>query len=272
MADLLNWGVVNYWGSNVLSGVVIGHPKLKDGTVIRSSEIETITAIESDRLEAVTYSGTHYKLITNEINVADDIFENTVDWLKKSGISDDIIGNIKKTKTNKDEELIKRLDSELIDGELQIGMAGNQVVYAYYKDGSKVKKCSNYTHVGTFQDSVLIQLANKVDFRYFPRAIDCEIYHWSDELKVKIENKGESRITFSGNGKTTVIETGTVQELSTDMEQEGLMSPDCVNGKSALGSMLECILNSEEDKESDESGDENISESDNEDSSESNNE
>ncbi|MBR1599650.1 MAG: hypothetical protein IJ661_12160 [Lachnospiraceae bacterium] len=92
-------------------------------------------------------------------------------------------------------------------------------------------------HSGMFQDSVLymkygIEEDNdcRLDFRYFPKAIrSMETYSWSDNIKYAIiKNEEELPIWFNGNN----ISAGETKVFTTKGHHQGLVSPDCYNGKS----------------------------------------
>jgi hypothetical protein len=92
-------------------------------------------------------------------------------------------------------------------------------------------------HVGTFQDSILYincdikEEENSLDFRYFPNTSkhSLETYSWSDNIKqAVIKNLCSHEIRF--NNKE--IEVGTLKIFTPDGHRQGLISPDCYNGKS----------------------------------------
>ena len=94
-----------------------------------------------------------------------------------------------------------------------------------------------YVHSGMFQDSVLyMKYAMKddpysLDFRYFPRGFGdvIETYSWSDNIKVVvIKNMLDRDLTFNGER----VKPGETKEFTDETHREGLISPDCYNGKS----------------------------------------
>ncbi len=93
-------------------------------------------------------------------------------------------------------------------------------------------------HVGTFQDSVLYMQYQQdeqtpgLDFRYFPKGLfleQVETYSWSDNiLNAVIKNDSTRIIHFNGE----VIEIGETKSFTPEKHKQGLISPDCYNGKS----------------------------------------
>lgn len=92
-------------------------------------------------------------------------------------------------------------------------------------------------HVGMFQDSVLYMQYQQdektpgLDFRYFPKGFSdvVETYSWSDNiLNVVIKNDTTRTISFNGDG----IESEETRKFNMEKHKQGLISPDCYNGKS----------------------------------------
>lgn len=95
-------------------------------------------------------------------------------------------------------------------------------------------------HSGMFQDSILyMQYATdenngcSLDFRYFPKGLGdiMETYSWSDNIKqAVIKNECDYSICFNGNE----IAPGETKIFSPKSHRQGLISPDCHNGKSVF--------------------------------------
>ena len=92
-------------------------------------------------------------------------------------------------------------------------------------------------HVGMFQDSVLYMKYGDaeddfaLDFRYFPRGLEdvMETYSWSDNIaRAVIKNDCSYVIEFNRES----IEVGEIKVFTPQTHSEGLVSPDCYNGKS----------------------------------------
>lgn len=94
-------------------------------------------------------------------------------------------------------------------------------------------------HSGMFQDSVLYMKYPKeddpcsLDFRYFPKGWEdiMETYSWSDNInQVVIKNETGRVLKFNH----VDILTGEIAVFEPDTHCQGLISPDCYNGKSAF--------------------------------------
>lgn len=95
-------------------------------------------------------------------------------------------------------------------------------------------------HSGMFQDSVLYMKygeegaeENSLDFRYFPKGWGdtMETYSWSDNIKQAIiKNLCGETIQFNGEN----VEPNEVKIFTPDNYSQGLISPDCYNGKSVF--------------------------------------
>lgn len=69
------------------------------------------------------------------------------------------------------------------------------------------------------------------DFRYFPGQYSMETYSWSDNIKYAvIKNCLEEAVTFN----QTYLAPGETKVFTTEGHHQGLVSPDCYNGKSCL--------------------------------------
>lgn len=94
-------------------------------------------------------------------------------------------------------------------------------------------------HLGMFQDSVLyMKYARKddpcsLDFRYFPKGLGTvmETYSWSDNIKYAvIKNETSYSLRFN----RTEIPSGETMVFTPKDHRQGLISPDCHNGKSVF--------------------------------------
>lgn len=95
-------------------------------------------------------------------------------------------------------------------------------------------------HGGMFQDSVLIRKVGVYEWCYFPRRHSIEVYHWSDGLdKVILRNLSDKSIEVINGNHKGICKKGEDYVLINDADglNEGLLSPDCVNGKSLLGTL-----------------------------------
>lgn len=192
---------------------------------------------QDNNLVARTKSGTIYYLELAEMFLMDDFIKGTKAALKDFGLDEGIISEAGVLSERKSVEYLKMADKLIGNNELLLIMKGASTTKAYFKSDNKVEMCNADVHIGTFQDSILVRLLGKVDFRYFPHSGSCEVYHWSDGLLgVKIHNAGTGHVVFSNQGKSLLIRRGQTQSLNRNIfANEGLFSPDCVNGKSVLG-------------------------------------
>ncbi|MDE7476750.1 MAG: hypothetical protein K2M91_02180 [Lachnospiraceae bacterium] len=234
MVSLTNWFIKR--GNHFhLKGNVSGHPKFQDGTYITSSPVEEIQR-QGNMLVARTMSGTVYYMELAELVADNDYSGNTLEAFRSFGLADSIIGEAGGLAERKKAEQLKLADKMLENNELFLLMAGEDTLKAYFKSSNKVEMCQIDVHFGMVQDSILVGLPEKVDFRYFPRWSSCEVYHLSDGLnKVKIKNTGDENVTFRNGSKAVCVRKGEIKSLNKKIfANEGLFSPDCVNGKSSL--------------------------------------
>lgn len=121
-----------------------------------------------------------------------------------------------------------------------------------YHIGEKTGVVEPYIHSGMFQDSVLYMKYRDteddfaLDFRYFPKGFGdvLETYSWSDNIvRAVIKNDCGYEIEFNYER----IEAGETKIFTSETHSQGLISPDCYNGKSVLNMTAE---SSEEVKDS----------------------
>lgn len=97
-------------------------------------------------------------------------------------------------------------------GELLLIMAGGNVIAGYYKKkGGEVVEADIRVHQGMIQDSVLVQYAGDIDFRFFPQGWNCDEiqpYQWSESIdRIIISNVGE-KLKFISSDDILVCEQG----------------------------------------------------------------
>lgn len=103
-------------------------------------------------------------------------------------------------------------------------------------------------HSGMFQDSILYMkygMGNDecaLDFRYFPKGFgnSIETYSWSDNIAQAVI-KNACRFSIEFNHET--IEMGETKVFTPNNHSQGLMSPDCYNGKMAFSLNLDEMEN-----------------------------
>lgn len=119
--------------------------------------------------------------------------------------------------------------------------AGDMLAYHLRRQSGTVKP---WLHSGMFQDSVMYmkywdekegENACALDFRYFPKGWNemiMETYSWSDNIRrAVIKNMRDCPLEF--NHQT--IQPGETKVFTPEGHVQGLISPDCYNGKSFFG-------------------------------------
>lgn len=255
---LKNWTLVDYGKVLYAYGNVYDNPKFSQGYYIHTSFFESFDIdLENERFDAITHSGSHYVLPFNCVHVMDNtvkrilvenkfkpfdkelIEKNFEEWVEKSKkrIEDDILKEKEYTASFVEKIPEKSLYLEVFEDNTAVA-----IFHREHTDNSEIPLCINVpvnTHVGMFQDSILITdwEYDLVDYRYFPKMYHLETYHWSDGLeRLIVKNTGNETITLD----RTKIEPGETVTIEKNSDaKEGLFSPDAVNGK--------CLLNSKEE-------------------------
>lgn len=240
MYTLTNWHFSMYKDTCIAWGIVSGHSKFSDGTLIHTSRIKQVSVDEEQACLLVhTKSGSQYRL--SFADIALDCIEDTRSRLHQLGISADLLDRCEKICADSEKAKMLESGSVLNSSELFLEMCGVSALLAYFKDETgELHQIQITIHSGMYQDSVLITdwYNELVDFRYFPN--DCiKPYHWSDGLNaVKIKNSGRKDIIFSGSHREIVCRSGEITVIeSGEYDGEGLFSPDAVNGKSRKDSL-----------------------------------
>ncbi|MDD6657527.1 MAG: hypothetical protein PUE95_09595 [Lachnospiraceae bacterium] len=121
---------------------------------------------------------------------------------------------------------------------IEVSNAGEGNLLAYHI-GDYTGVVQPSLHSGMFQDSVLyMKYASEedpcsLDFRYWPMGWSetIETYSWSDNIKLAvIKNETGSILRFN----QAAIPIGETAVFTPDGHKEGLISPDCHNGKSCF--------------------------------------
>ena len=130
-------------------------------------------------------------------------------------------------------EIAKKYD-DCIYIEVSKISSGDNLAYHLGDDCGIVKP---YIHVGMFQDSVLYMKYRQdeedtaLDFRYFPKGTLMETYSWSDNIKQAVIKNMKGYSIFFNEQEVLPGET---KIFTPEGHVQGLISPDCYNGKSAL--------------------------------------
>lgn len=121
---------------------------------------------------------------------------------------------------------------------IEVSNVGSGSLLAYHL-GDYTGVVQPELHSGMFQDSVLYMKYESeddpcsLDFRYFPRGLQdiMETYSWSDNIKrAVIKNDTGYSLKFN----RVDISMGESVIFTPDGHRQGLISPDCHNGKSCL--------------------------------------
>ncbi len=132
------------------------------------------------------------------------------------------------------EEIVKeRLVNQLINGDLYLEVNSNGFEGVYFKYNDKVFRLRCSVHSGMFSNSHLYKLSGVVDFRHYEfRCRYVRTYHFSNTIKRMVVNNISSvEITIDNKSYPVGISTTDITE---DSYSEGLISPDCVDGKSCF--------------------------------------
>jgi hypothetical protein len=211
-------------------GVVANHPRFSDGTFIYTSSVRTAEFGEDGQsVNLRTKSGSFYQLAVSDIDIDhEDFIADTRSAFEYLGVDTSFLKDIQDFVENQALKADADIGATLENGDLYLRFVGTSAVLAYFKADKSVLRLRPYTHVGTRQDSIMLQARGIVDYRYFPQEFQTiTTYHRSDGiLRLVIENAGTTPIEFDSNaiedGKTVVL------PVSEHIYREGLFSPDCV--------------------------------------------
>lgn len=235
MVKLKNWYLTEYSPIFFLAwGNCFGHPSLQDGLLIHTSPIEQIEAdIPNERLIVHTRSGNEYELKFECICISSEELKKTKAILKEFNVCTDFLSNAKVLVANRKKRELSIADSLIENGDLLLEVADNNVYMGYFKNKDKVYCIEPYCHSGMFQDSIIINKTGVVDYRYFPYYYSMQTYHISDNIKrLVIKNIGSKVVTL--DNREYQPDTVTTVCVNEDYYQEGLISPDVVNGKNVF--------------------------------------
>ena len=218
------------------NGTVSGHTDLFDGTYIHTSKIISIIFNEdNNKLIMKTHSNNEYELRMTDILLGK--YATTVEYLKKFNVKIPSYDECKRMADSVEEAFLANLDKLLKDSELYLKMNGVFVQKAYWKK-NEIRTIEVRAHIGMNQDSYLVTDWEKheVDFRYFDGLFGIRPYHFSDGLNaILIDNIGSSDIGFTSGEYYISCKAGEITTIGSEhFNEEGLVSPDVVNGKSVF--------------------------------------
>ncbi len=235
MVQIYNWHLFD----DMLWGVCLGHDKLPDGLFIHTSRLMGVKT-ENNTLHVYTHSGTHYICNLEDINLEE--LENSKVELQKFKIDMSFFDNVETIVKIANEKYEAELMKKLKNNDFFIELIGYTSRKTYFKkDGELIYLPTGY-HCGMFQDSYLFRKFDVVDVRYMDHTDAIQFYHVSDGVeRVCIKCNSTNTFTITGVGKEIQIEPEDmeIKYLTTENCLEGLFSPDCVNGKSALSRRID---------------------------------
>ena len=272
VVNMTDWQVYVYQERYNLSGVADRHPRLGINTyVAHTSDLkkydykdETLTyetyntiyvcPLKYINLDAYSNVISEYKeKLTCRADHSDNFLDKIIAALAKLslGMEDDFVKHIKELAEigQKEIEETQRLDDErrfeiIKDYEDCIYIEVSNIAQGdklSYHLGDNFGSIIPSVHVGTYQDSILYLLYGNentnecsLDFRYFPQGWSQNImdtYSWSDNIKqAVIKNMRGDAIVFNGE----IVVPGELKVFTPEKHKQGLISPDCYNGKSVL--------------------------------------
>lgn len=143
--------------------MIINHPRLPNNSIATTSYIESLAVSEESGISgelgasggdnlsftAITYSGTLYSLRLSEMNLSDEAFKVSMDYINSQiSTNDSIYSEINRIKTTHDERIaaeLERASDKLDDGEMLVSMNNIEVISAFFKEAGVVKECVHYT-------------------------------------------------------------------------------------------------------------------------------
>lgn len=234
MADIIlkAWYLEQRGYATLLRGIVSGHPKLEDGAFIHTSPVKQ-AVIEADHkcLKAVTASGSNYTVAFEDIDFRPDFIERTEECLQTLNISTTFIDEAVILSRQKEEAFQELLDRELSNGDLYLEVGESSLVKVYFKYHDEILRLHGRCHVGMFADSYLYTETGVVDFRHYEFGWrSFTTYHMSDTIQRLVINNVSGDVMRIDEKEYPVGKTITC--VTRKNHEEGLLSPDMVNGKS----------------------------------------
>ena len=274
VVTMTNWELYVYEGRYNLSGNADNHPRLGKGTYVAHTSYLVDYEMKEDVLKYETRNTVYmcplkymrttpyfnvidkYKeelihLADNSFSILDKIISATAKISLEKGNEDEFAKHILKLQAEGQKEIAEMEEKENMRLQelakqyedcvyIEVSNIGSGDKLAYHI-GDCLGTINPSLHVGMFQDSVLYMKYDSgeegdcaLDFRYFPRGFfdgEMETYSWSDNIKTAvIKNLKEGTIIFNHEE----IAPGEIKVFTPDSHRQGLISPDCYNGKSAF--------------------------------------
>lgn len=242
---LRNWSIRCFGDYFSLSGFCDNHPSLGRGALVYTSEIEQLSLKEEDKsLEFVTASGSIYESSLDEIDYRKEVLEKTRAYLCEMNISASLVDEAVVLAKRKERAFKKSLAGELLNGDLYLEVGECFIVRAYFKYNGEVLRLYGRCHSGIFKDSYLYTKGGIVDFRHYQfgwRSVNT--YHISDTIQRLAVNNISGDVVYIDGKEYPVGQTITC--VTKENHQEGLISPDVVNGKSLFADFGKDIFEEE---------------------------
>lgn len=237
---LLKWALEPYGkdGQVRAAGNCFGHQKFCDGTFVHTSIVmESWIGDGGDVLCLRTESGSQYGLLLEDMDVNRAVVRQTKECAGGLHLPDGFLDRAKAMVEGKEARTLAYADAQTEDGDLFLQVSGGGVLRAYFKKDGKACPLAVDCHVGMFQDSVLVRKYGLADYRYFPYPCRLETYHASSGIKrLVIENVGKETVEVDCKRYLPGVVERTA--MTRESYQEGLLSPDCVDGKCMLSDLF----------------------------------
>lgn len=237
MPFLYNWAL-RFRGDGVRAhGLVSAHPKFssRNGLDIHTAQVMR-AEVSQGVLRLNTASGSVYDLMPQEIEPNAERREETAECLATFHIGADFVERCLRAREEADRRAKEEEPGLIGPGELLLVTVGLHALRGLFRaaDGT-LTVVEPTVHLGMVEDSILVTdwSGGAVDFRYFPRNNCIEPYHISDGLEtIKVKNLGGQSAGFGKEKKAVSCPPGEVTVIpARDHDEEGLFSPDAVNGK-----------------------------------------
>ncbi len=222
MPILFSWYIKAHGPVFLAHGIVSGHPKLPEGEAVHTSSL--IRAEEEENgLLLKTQSGSVYHVRAEEFSARESRPE--LPPPERLGLAPEIwercaLARERAAKAEKDALLGLHASA----GTLRLRVAGAAVLSALWcgREG-QVRRVPAATHLGMFQDSVLIRDffededgPCQLDFRYFPYPNRLEPYEVSEDIKkILLVNDGARDVSFGYGQRKTVCPAKTAAVIDT---------------------------------------------------------
>lgn len=230
--SLTEWYLEKWDNFSIIWGRVNNHPKLENGALIHTSPIKEAVLNEKEKcLNFLTNSGSNYTVSFDEIDEKPESVEKTKISLQNLNLSISFLEEAVWLSQQKEKAFQKELSEELLNGDLYLEVGESCIIKAYFKYNDELFRLNGRCHSGMFKDSYLYTKGGIVDFRHYEfgwRSFNT--YHISDTVE-RLAVNNISGVVMLIDGKEYPVGK-TISYITQDNHEEGLISPDAVNGKS----------------------------------------